>query len=162
MKTKNLALGALLVALSLILGYVESLFPLSFAVPGIKMGLANVVVLFALYKLTPKNAAVISFVRVCLSSLLFGNVMSFVYSLSGAALSFAVMLLLKKSGKFTCGGVSAAGGVAHNVGQIAAAMCLLETSRIVWYLPALCVSGVVTGLCIGAVAALVLSRFKSA
>lgn len=158
MNVKKLARGALLVALAMILSYVEALFPLSFGVPGIKMGLANIVIIFALYRLSWRDAAVISFVRVCLSALLFGNFMSFAYSLSGAVLSLAVMTALKFSGKFHCAGVSVAGAVAHNAGQILAAVFLLETSRIIWYLPVLCISGVITGICIGAVAALIISR----
>ena len=117
MKTKRLALGSMLVVLALILSYVESLFPLSVGIPGIKMGLPNIVILFALYRLTPRDTALISLVRVALVSLLFGTLFSLAYSLAGAVLSFAAMALLKKSGKFSPAGVSVAGAVCHNAGQ---------------------------------------------
>ena len=160
MKAKKVALYSILVVLALILSYVEALLPLSFAVPGIKMGLPNIVVLFALYRLGARDAAVISLVRVLLASLLFGNFFSLAYSLAGAALSLLLMLLLKKSGKFSVTGVSVAGGVAHNAGQILVAMVLLETAEIGYYLPVLCVSGTAAGICVGLLAALLLRRIK--
>lgn len=158
MKTKKLALGGMLVVLALILSYVESLLPLSLGVPGIKMGLPNIVILFALYKLGWKDAAAVSLVRLLLVSILFGTAFSLAYSAAGAALSLGVMLLLKKSGKFSAAGVSVAGGVAHNGGQILVAMALLETAEIGYYLPVLCVSGTVAGICVGLAAALLIRR----
>ena len=158
MRTKKLALGGMLVVLALILSYVESLLPISMGVPGIKMGLPNIVILFALYRLGGKDAALISLVRVVLVSVLFGSLFSLAYSVAGAALSLAVMALLKKWGKFSTAGVSIAGAVCHNGGQIAVAMLLLETAEIGYYLPVLCVSGAVTGICIGLVAALLIRR----
>lgn len=158
MKIKKLALSSILLAVALILSYVESLVPLSFAVPGVKMGLPNLVILFALYRLGAKQACAISLVRVVLVSILFGNLFSMVYSLAGAVLSLLVMLLLKRCGKFGTAGVSVAGGVAHNAGQILTAMVLLETAEIGYYLPVLCISGTVAGICIGLVAALLIRR----
>jgi heptaprenyl diphosphate synthase len=158
MKAKKLAVYGLLVALAMILSYVEALIPLSFAVPGIKMGLPNIVVLFALYKIGFREAATISLVRVMLSSILFGNMFTLVYSASGAVLSLLVMYLLRRSGKFSTAAVSVAGGVAHNVGQIIVAIFVLETAGLIYYLPALCVSGVVAGLLIGFVSALLIKR----
>lgn len=158
MKTKKLALYGILTAVALILSYVESLIPFSFSVPGVKLGLPNLAVLFALYKLNAKGACAISLVRVLLVSILFGNLFSLAYSLTGAALSLCVMILLKKTGKFGVTGVSVAGGVAHNAGQILAAVVLLENARIAGYLPVLCVSGTVAGVVIGLVAALLIKR----
>ena len=158
MNNSKIAAFGLLTALAMILSYVETLVPLSFAVPGIKMGLPNIAVLFALYRLGFKDAAVISLLRVFLSALLFGNLFSLVYSAAGAVLSLVVMLLLKKSGKFGVTGVSVAGGVAHNAGQIIVAVFVLETAGLIYYFPALCVSGTVAGICIGLVSGLLIKR----
>ena len=158
MKTKQIALTGLLIALALVLSYLESLVPLSFAVPGIKLGLPNLVIVFALYRLRPSAAAAISLLRVLLVSLLFGSVLSLAYSAAGAALSLAVMLLLKRSGRFGCTGVSVAGAVSHNLGQILTAAALLETASLAWYFPVLCLSGTVAGVCIGLLSALLVKR----
>lgn len=151
---------ALLVALAMVLSWLESLVPLSLAVPGVKLGLANLVVIFALYKLGPRQAAIISLVRVLLVTFTFGNAFSFAYSLAGAALSLLVMLLLQRTGKFSMLGVSIAGGVCHNIGQILVAMAVLGTAELMWYLPALLAAGIAAGVCIGAVGALVTERIK--
>jgi len=161
MKAKKISLYALMIALAMVLSYLESLVPLSFAVPGIKMGLPNIVILFALYKMGFKSACLISLVRVVLVSILFGNVMSMVYSLAGAVLSLLLMWLLKKWDKFSCVGVSVAGALGHNAGQIVCAMLLLETGGLIWYLPALCVSGTVAGICIGVLGGILVKRLKS-
>ena len=158
MKTKRIALTGLLIALALILSYLESLVPLSIAVPGIKLGLPNLAIVFALYRLRPSIAAAISLLRVLLVALLFGSVLSLAYSAAGAVLSLAVMLLLKRSGRFGCTGVSVAGAVAHNLGQILTAALLLQTVGLAWYFPALCLSGTVAGVCIGLLAALLVKR----
>lgn len=158
MKTRKTAVYGLLVALAMILSYVESLLPLSFAVPGVKMGLPNILVLFALYKMGFRDACIISLVRVLLSSILFGNVFSLVYSAAGAVLSLGVMYLMRRCGKFSTAGVSVAGGVAHNVGQIIVAIFVLETGGLIYYLPALCVSGIGAGLLVGLVSALLIKR----
>lgn len=158
--TKSVARTGLLIVLALALSYLESLVPLGIGVPGIKLGLANLVVIFALYRLGARDAILISLIRVLLVAILFGSVLSLAYSAAGAMLSFLVMLGLKGSGKFTCTGVSVAGAVAHNLGQMLAAVVLLETSRLVWYFPALCVSGVTAGVCIGLMSALLIKRIK--
>ena len=157
-RTKKLAVAALLTALALVLSYLEALVPLSIAVPGVKLGLPNLVVIFALYRLRPRAAALISLLRVVLVSVLFGSVLSLAYSAAGAVLSFLVMLGLKKSGKFSCVGVSVAGAVSHNLAQILTAALLLETGRLAWYFPVLCISGTVAGVCIGLVSALLVKR----
>ena len=160
MRGKAIARFGLLIALALVLSYLESLIPLSFTVPGIKLGLPNLVVIFALYRLSPKAAALISLLRVLLVSVLFGSVLSLAYSAAGAVLSFLVMWVLKRSGKFGCTGVSVAGAVAHNFGQILTAAVVLETGRLTWYLPVLCVSGTAAGICIGLLSALLIKRIK--
>lgn len=158
MKSKTVAVYGMCVALAMILSYVEALIPLSIAVPGVKIGLANIAVLFALYKLGGRAAFVISLLRVFLVSVLFGNAMTLIYSIAGAFLSLVVMLLMKKSGAFGTLGVSIAGGVAHNVGQIAVAAIVLETVGLMYYLPPLLVSGTVAGVAIGAVSAILIKR----
>ena len=158
MKTQKIALTGLLIALALILSYLESLVPLSFAIPGIKLGLPNLVIVFALYRLKPPVAAAISLLRVALVALLFGSALSLAYSAAGAVVSLVVMLLLKRTGRFGCTGVSVAGAVVHNLAQIATAALLLETPSLAWYFPVLCLSGTVAGVVIGLLAALLAKR----
>jgi len=160
MKTRRLSLYGALIATAMILSYVESLVPLNFGIWGIKMGLPNIAVVFALYRLGVRGACVVSLVRVFLVSLLFGNVLGFFFSIAGAVLSLAVMSLLFKTGKFSTTGVSIAGAVFHNVGQIAVAAAVLNTGIIAFYLPVLCVSGVAAGVFIGIAGSLVLKRVR--
>ena len=160
MRTKDVALRAVLLGLALVLSWVESLVPLSFAVPGVKVGLPNLVVVFALYRLGWKDAGLLSLLRVLLVGMLFGNYFALAYSVAGAALSLLVMLTLKRTENFSIAAVSMAGAVAHNIGQIAVAVFVLETARLVWYLPALLISGVAAGICIGLLGALLVERVK--
>jgi len=157
MKASKIARYGLLTALALVLSYLESLLP-PLGVPGVKLGLPNLAVVFALYRLGFRDACAISLVRVVLVALLFGNGAGLVYSLAGAALSLSVMGLLWKAGKFSTVGVSVAGGVAHNAGQILVAMAMLETSRLAWYLPVLWVSGTVAGVLVGIVSGELVKR----
>ena len=161
METRKVARMGLLVALAMILSYVESLIPAFVAVPGVKMGLANIVVVFALYTLGPLEALSISLIRVVLSSLLFGSVLSMAYSLSGAILSLVGMILLKKIKFFSTMAVSVTGGVLHNMGQIVVACLVLETDVLLYYLPVLIISGTVTGAVIGIIASLVIKRLEN-
>ena len=161
MKTKKVAMLGLTVALAMIMSYIEALVPLSFAVPGIKMGLANIVIIFVLYKIGTKEAILVSLIRVILVSLLFSNVMAMAYSIAGAVLSLSVMWLLKKTDRFSFVGVSIAGGIMHNVGQIIMAVILLGTEQIALYLPVLIITGTATGVVIGIVSGLVINRFKN-
>lgn len=155
---KQIAEYGLLIALAMVLSYVEFLIPISVAVPGVKLGLANIVVVFAFYRLGKVEALVISLLRVLLTSFMFGNAFALLYSLSGAALSYVVMLLLLKSGRFSTVGVGIGGGVFHNIGQLLCAAVLLGTSRLVYYLPVLLVSGTVAGVAIGLVAGILIRR----
>ena len=157
MKASKIAQYGLLTALALVLSYLESLIP-PLWVPGVKLGLPNLAVIFALYRLGWKDACAISLVRVVLVTLLFGNGAALAYSVAGAALSLSLMGLLKRTGKFSSVGVSVAGGVAHNAGQILVAMALLETARLAWYLPVLWVSGTIAGVLIGIVSGVLVER----
>ena len=156
--TQKIALYGVLTTIAMMLSYLEALVPLSVAVPGIKIGLANIAVVFALYSLGTAAACSVSGVRVLLLALLFGNVMTFAYSVSGAVLSLAVMAALEHSGKFGCIGVSVAGGIAHNGGQILCAALLLGTRQILYYLPVLIVSGTVAGVVVGLLAGVLHTR----
>ena len=161
MSSRRLARYALLTALAMALSWLESLVPLAGTVPpGVKLGLTNLVVIFALYRMSLRDAAVISLIRVVLVAFTFGNSYSFAYSLAGATLSLAVMALLKRSGKFSLLGVSVAGGVSHNIAQVLVAMAVMETSRLAWYLPVLLVSGIAAGVCGGAAGALIVKRIR--
>lgn len=151
-RVKKLCVLSVSVSLSLVLSFLESLIPPLVAVPGVKIGLANVVTVFILYTLGAPSAALVSLVRVLLSALLFGSAVSFWYSLSGAALSLLLMSLAKRTRLFSSVGVSIVGGVAHNVGQTLAAMAILESAAIAVYLGPLLVSGVLAGIAVGAAA----------
>lgn len=156
-KTKRLVLLAMLTAVAMILSYVESLLP-SVGIPGVKMGLANIAVIFALFRFGWREAAALSLVRVVLVSLLFGSVGAMLYSLAGAVLSLAVMALLRRIDRFSTVGISVAGGVAHNAGQILMAMLMLQTKQLLGYLPVLAVSGIAGGVLTGLAAALLIRR----
>lgn len=160
MSTKRITTYGILIALALILSYVEAQIPAFVAIPGMKLGLTNIVVLTALYVMDTKSAMFINVVRIIIVAILFGNAMSFAFSIVGGMLSTIVMILLKKTGKMKAIGVSAAGGITHNVGQILTAMVLLGTKAIAWYLPVLWISGVFSGVVIGIIGGLVSGRLS--
>ena len=158
-KNKKIALVGLTASLALLLSYVEFLLPPIFAaVPGIKVGLPNVLIIYLLYCMGVKYAASVSFVRVTVSSLLFGTPLSFVYSISGAVLSITAMALIKKSGRFSSVGVSVVGGVTHNLGQVTVAALLLETPQLAYYMTVLTFTGTLSGVFIGLLGALLIKR----
>lgn len=158
-KTKTVAFVGACTALAMILAYVEVLLPpLVAAVPGIKMGLPNIIIVFLLYRKGPAVAAIVSLLRIFLVSLLFSNVMALVYSLAGGVLSLLVMILLRRFNILSTVGVSVAGGVAHNIGQILVAMFLLDTTEIGYYLVVLAVTGTVAGVLIGLCGSLLIKR----
>lgn len=145
-------------ALALIFSYVETLIPINFGIPGVKLGLANLITLIALYKMTIKDAFLISIVRVVLSGFIFGNLFAILYSLAGGILSLFIMTIFKRSNQFSIFGVSMAGGVFHNIGQLIMAMIVVESVTIAGYLPVLLVSGLLTGFLIGFVSGETLKR----
>ena len=148
-------------ALALIFSYIETLIPFHFGIPGIKLGLANLLIVIFLYKRNAKEALLLSVVRIVLAGFMFGSLFSILYSLAGGLLSLLVMNLLKNSGKFSVMGVSIAGGVSHNLGQLVVAMAAVETYRVGYYFPVLLVAGMLTGLLIGMIANEVLKRLKN-
>ena len=147
-------------ALALIFSYVETLVPIHLGIPGVKLGLANLIIVAALYKMSIKEAYVLSIVRVVLAGLIFGNLFSILYSLAGGLLSLTLMYLLKKTGKFSVMGISMAGGVFHNIGQMIMAAIVLESLSITYYFPVLLVSGVLTGFVIGVLSNEMLKRLN--
>ena len=149
MSKRKIALFGMLTALALVLSYVESLIPAFFAIPGMKLGITNIVVLTAMYIINEKAALIINVVRIFAVALLFGSILSFIFSICGGILSFAVMLILKRTNRFSTVAVSAAGGVAHNIGQIAAAAVIFQSTSVLWYLAILWLTGAVSGLLIG-------------
>ena len=154
-KTRKLAIYGVLTALAIIFGYIELQLPAFFAIPGIKPGLTNIVVVVALYSLDNKSALFINFVRIAIVSMLFGTVIAFMFSAIGGLLSTTVMILLKKTDKFSPIGVSAAGGITHNIGQIIVAMFVTGTTNILWYLGILWLTGTISGLLVGMIGGMI-------
>lgn len=157
---KQVAYTAILTALAMIFSYVEVLIPFHFGIPGIKLGLANLVVVMALYILRPMHALSISIARIILVSFLFGSMSSMLYSFAGGIFSFLVMLLLKNCKGFSMMGISIAGGVSHNVAQLLVAAVVVESKSVFYYMPVLLVTGLVTGMLIGIVAQKVSRHLK--
>ena len=155
----NIALYGVLTALAFILSWLETLLPnpLEGIVPGIKLGLANLAVLVALYRFGAASAVIISLLRVLLTAFTFGNLSMFFYSIAGAAFSLLIMILVKSTKRFHCVGVSILGGIAHNFGQITVAMLILGTS-LVYSLPYLLLGGCISGFLIGLLGALLVRR----
>lgn len=159
-KWKKTAYLGVFLAAAMICSYIETLIPFNFGIPGIKLGLANIVVLLMLYLVDTKEALLVSLVRVALTGLLFGNIFSIVYSISGAVLSFFVMLLLKKTNRLACVSISTAGGISHNIGQLLAASLMIHDFHIMFYIPVLLLAGLLTGLLMGILAQELLIRLE--
>ena len=160
LSTRQMVTLSALIAVAMILSYIESLVPAFVAVPGVKVGLSNIATVFALYALGWPYAICVSLVRVFLSALLFGNAVGLIYSLSGAALALVSMILLKKTDRFSSIGISVVGGVCHNVGQVAAACIVMETAAIAYYIIPLLLSGTIAGVVIGVAAGNLVERIK--
>lgn len=159
--TKKLATLSIAVSLAMVLSYVDKIITLLAPLPpGIKLGLANIAVVFAIYKLGVKEGVIISVVRVILASFLFGTVVSFWYAIAGATVSLILMIILKKLTPLSCVTVSTVGGISHNVAQICVASILFDTNLLVYYLPFLLVAGVVAGIVIGTASAILVKRIK--
>lgn len=149
-ETKNITVMALFSAVTIIFSYIEAILPpIWSAIPGIKVGLANIVTVTLLYKFSIKEASIVAFIRIIIIALLFGNAMTLIYSIAGFVLSVAIMDILKRTNLFSTVGVSIAGGVFHNLGQIIVAMLLLQTKEIGYYMIVLAITGTVAGILIG-------------
>ncbi len=147
-------------ALALLFSYIETLIPFHIGIPGVKLGLANLIIVIALYKMSWKQTFLLAVTRVILAGFMFGNLFSILYSLAGGILSLLVMTLLKKGQRFSVIGVSVSGGVFHNVGQILVAMLVTESLNLFYYVPVLMISGLLTGIVIGILANEMLSRLR--
>ena len=158
--TSFIARVALMAALALIFSYVEAIIPYSPGVPGIKLGIANIVTVIALYKFGPKDAAAVSILRIVIAGLLFNGLFGMLYSLAGAAVSLIGMILLKKTDLFSVVGVSMAAGVLHNLGQLLMAAALISDLRIFFYFPVLLFSGIAAGILVGIVSAYILRSLR--
>ena len=150
----------LMASLALIFSYIEAIIPYNPGIPGIKLGIANVVTVIALYKFGPKDAVAVSVIRIVIAGLLFNGLFGMLYSLAGASLSLIGMITLKKTGLFSVTGVSMAAGVLHNLGQLLMAAALIEDLRIFFYFPVLMFSGIVAGILVGIISALVLKALR--
>ena len=160
--TQRVAFFGICTSVALVLAYIELLIPPLFAaVPGIKLGLPNILIIFILYRFGLRSAATVSLVRIALVALLFGNTMTLAYSIAGAVLSLSVMALLKKLNFLSTVGVSVAGGVFHNVGQILVAMLLLRTAELGYYLIVLSITGTISGILIGLCGGILTNRLKT-
>lgn len=156
----DVALYGMFVSVSLVLSYIEAIIPINLPVPGMKLGLANIVIIWVLYSMGIKAAAIVSLVRVLLAGFMFGNMYSIIFSMAGALLSLITMYFLKRIKAFSIIGVSIAGGVMHNAGQIIVSMIVLENVRMAYYFPALIISGVVAGIAIGLLGGILYRKIK--
>lgn len=160
-KTRKIALLGVLTSVALVLSYLEAMLPpISTAVPGIKMGLPNIIIIFVLYKFGIKEATTVSLIRVFIVSLLFGNVMTLAYSVAGAVLSILLMTIMIKSDLFSTIGVSIVGGISHNLGQILIAIFLFDTIQIGYYMIVLAVTGTIAGVVIGIIASILINKIS--
>ena len=151
----------MLVALAMVLGFVETLIPINLGIPGMKLGLANIVVVIALFLFDIKTAVVVSILRIILIAMTFGNMSMMFYSIAGASLSLLSMIVISKIKSFSLIGVSIVGGIMHNVGQIICAAFVVRTNGVFTYLPVLMIAGLVSGALIGIVAGLILVRLTN-
>ncbi len=158
--SKKISFLGMFLALALILSYVEALIPFSFGIPGVKLGLTNIVIVFMLYFSGPTECLLVTFFRAVLAGFLFGNAFSIIYSLAGCLLSFAVMYKIKMLNKFKPVSISIIGGICHNIGQLIVAAAIVETYSIIYYIPVLIISGAVTGMVIGIISQEIIIRLK--
>lgn len=158
--TKRIAILGVIIAFAAILSYIEAIISLGMFIPGVKLGLANIAVVICFYLYGYKEALMVNVVRIIIVGLLFGNMFSISFSISGALVSYIVMVLLKKTDIFSPIGISVAGGVAHNVGQILIASLIIESYSVIFYLPILMIAGIVCGLIIGFISILVIKYMK--
>lgn len=147
--TKRIAYLGMFTALAIVFSYLEALIPISIGIPGIKLGLANIVTLIVLYRMNQKDAFIVLMLRIILVGILFGNFSIVLYSLFGGLLSWIAMSLLKKKNWFSMTGVSVVGAVTHNLGQLLVAVCLVENGNVLFYVPILLVAGILAGMTIG-------------
>jgi heptaprenyl diphosphate synthase len=159
-KTKKITVFALMIALAFTLSFLESLIPINLGIPGVKIGLANLVVLSELYLMGDKEAFAISMIRILIAGFTFSGMFALLYSFVGGILSFVVMVVAKKSKHISILGVSILGACVHNTGQIIVAGIVMQTARIIYYLPVLLLSGIIAGVVVGVVSAIIVERLS--
>lgn len=157
-RTRRIAVSAMMACLALIFSYVEAIIPFGVGIPGVKLGIANLVILIALYEMSPRYAFAVNAIRILVAGLLFNGLFGAVYSLAGGLLSFLVMWGLKRTGLFSMTGVSMAGGVAHNMGQLLIASAIVANLKMFLYFPILMFSGLASGIAIGIVSQIICQR----
>ncbi|MFV0517264.1 MAG: Gx transporter family protein [Aminipila sp.] len=157
-KNQQLAFSSVLATLGLIFSYIEAIFPFSVGIPGVKLGIANLVVIIAMYVLGNSYAISINVIRILVAGLLFSGPFGAIYSLAGAITSLLTMIILKKTGWFSVVGVSMAGGVMHNVGQLIVAASIISNLKVFYYFPVLLFSGMITGIIIGVISHIILKK----
>lgn len=160
MKTKQVTAYGLLLAVALVLSYLESLLPVMIAVPGVKLGLANLITMLILYQSKCKNAIFFMMVRVTLAGLLFSGIFGILYSFAGGLMCILAMSVAKRLPIFSVVGVSVIGALFHNLGQVIVAAFVMETIHIMWYFPVLCISGFVSGILIGILSGIIIKKYN--
>lgn len=157
---KKISILGLFIALSMILSFIESQIPSFIPVPGVKLGLPNIAIIFLLYKFGWKEATVVNILRILLVSWTFGSAYSLLYSMVGGILSLIIMILMKHTKLFSCVTVSVLGGIFHNIGQIVVACIITSTKELISYLPALVITGTIAGIIIGIIGSLIIKKFE--
>lgn len=160
MKTRRITEFGMLLAISLVLTYLEMLIPVMVAVPGVKLGLANIVTMLLLYKRNLRDTFFFMTIRVVLAGLLFSGVSGIIYSFAGGVCCIGIMSILKRFPMFSIMGVSMSGAIFHNIGQILVAIFVIENIHILYYLPVLCITGTITGFLIGYITFLLIKKYN--
>ena len=158
--TKYISLIGLLSAFAIIISYIESLIPIDIGIPGVKLGLANIVIVLSIYLLDAKSAIIINIIRIIIIGAFFGNVFSIIFSITGALFSFIVMIILKRIKNGSIMGVSVCGGVSHNLSQLVVASFIVNTYNINYYLPFMIIGGIITGILIGTLSMIIYNRIR--
>lgn len=159
-RNQKIALWGISVSIAIVLSYIEAIIPSFVPIPGVKIGLANIAIMFIMYKLDILSATIVSAVRLVTVFLIFGGLVPFLYSVTGAALSLLVMYMLKRFTPFSEIGVSVAGGVSHNAAQIIVAIFMFSTGSLIYYLPVLLLSGTLSGVLIGIISGILIKKIK--
>ena len=161
MSTRKLTGLAMFLAVGIVLSYLEYLVPLNLSVPGMKLGLANMVTMFVLYRYNEKDSFIVLFLRVLISGFLFSGLSTILFGIAGGFLCILIMWITKKTGFFSVTGVSISGAVFHNIGQLIVAFIIMGNNSIMYYLPYLLISGLISGLMIGYASSFLIKRFQN-
>lgn len=158
---ERVAMLGLLAAFAAVLSYIETLIPFVIWIPGVKLGLANIAIVATLFMFGVKEASVVNIVRIMIVGFLFGNMFSILFSIAGAFASLIAMYMIKRTDLFSAIGVSVAGGVAHNIGQMLVSAMVVDSYSITYYIPVLIIAGIVMGIFIGIVGGLLIKYMNA-